>query len=412
MPPVNPNDKIRVLIVDDITETRENIKKLLFFEDDIEIVGGAASGEEGIENAGRLQPDIVLMDINMKGMDGIKASEIISSKFPNVQVVMMSVQGESDYLRRSMLAGAREFLIKPFSGEDLSKSIRRVYQLGLSRRVSAPAAPPPTSVVPVAALPASSKSCRVIAVFGTKGGVGASTIAVNLAVALREETKERVALVDANFEFGDCGVLLNLPTNRTIADLTGPNIDIDEEMLSGTMAGHSSGIKVLLAPPRPEMAELITPTTVKQILDILPKMFDYVVIDVWKTFNEAMVTFLDAADRVILVSSAEVTAIKNAKSFFELSDALGYPTEKTFFILNKDDGKSGISARDIEASVKHPVRGVVPRDERTTLLAGNRGTPFVTGQRTLPLTQAILALVRAVRKPTDEAALATPKRGH
>ncbi|CAG0946317.1 partial Transcriptional regulatory protein DegU, partial [Anaerolineae bacterium] len=120
--------KIHVLIVDDISETRENVKKLLFFEDDVEIVGMASNGREGVELALKLQPDIVLMDINMPEMDGIAASEAISRQVPASQVVMMSVQGESDYLRRSMLAGAREFLIKPFSGDELVNSIHRVYQ--------------------------------------------------------------------------------------------------------------------------------------------------------------------------------------------------------------------------------------------------------------------------------------------
>src|SRR6266498_4488028 len=138
----NAGKKIRLLVVDDIPETRENVKKLLYFEDDIEIVGTGSNGREGIDMAARLEPDIVLMDINMPGMDGIAASEAISSQMPNVQVVMMSVQGEADYLRRSMLAGAREFLIKPFSGEELVTSIRRVHQLAATRKAAAPAPPP------------------------------------------------------------------------------------------------------------------------------------------------------------------------------------------------------------------------------------------------------------------------------
>lgn len=138
------NKKIRVLIVDDIQETRDNLKKLLYFEDDIEIIGAASNGREGVDQANELKPDIVLMDINMPGMDGIQASELISQQDPNIQVVMMSVQGEADYLRRSMLAGAREFLIKPFSSEELANSLRRVYQLAATRRVIVQqAAPPP-----------------------------------------------------------------------------------------------------------------------------------------------------------------------------------------------------------------------------------------------------------------------------
>ncbi len=111
-------DQIRVLIVDDITETRDHLARLLGFESDIEVVGLAESGRRAIELAISLKPDIVLMDINMPDMDGIEATEQLSAQVPSASVVMMSVQGEADYLRRSMLAGAREFLVKPFSSDE------------------------------------------------------------------------------------------------------------------------------------------------------------------------------------------------------------------------------------------------------------------------------------------------------
>lgn len=123
-----PPEKIRVLIVDDLAETRENLHKLLFFEPDIEVVGSATTGEAAVQTALELQPDIVLMDIVLPGIDGITACEEITKKIPSTQVIVMSVHGEADYLRRSLLAGAREFLIKPFSGDELMTSIRRVYQ--------------------------------------------------------------------------------------------------------------------------------------------------------------------------------------------------------------------------------------------------------------------------------------------
>src|SRR5205085_3618490 len=120
-------DRIKVLIVDDIPETRDHLSKLLGFESDVEVVGAAAGGAEAIEQATALKPDVVLMDINMPGMDGITATEKLASDVPTAAVVMMSVQGEADYLRRSMLAGAREFLVKPFSSDELSASIRQVW---------------------------------------------------------------------------------------------------------------------------------------------------------------------------------------------------------------------------------------------------------------------------------------------
>src|SRR5690349_2528224 len=136
-------DQIRVLIVDDIPETRDHLAKLLGFESDIEVVGVAASGREALEVASSLTPDIVLMDINMPDMDGIAATERLASEVPTAAVVMMSVQGEADYLRRSMLAGAREFLVKPFSSDELTSSIRQVYtreREKLSRMVVQPVA--------------------------------------------------------------------------------------------------------------------------------------------------------------------------------------------------------------------------------------------------------------------------------
>jgi pilus assembly protein CpaE len=391
--------KIRILIVDDIIETRENVKKLLYFENDIDVVGTAANGREGVELASKLQPDVVLMDINMPEMDGIAASEAISTQSPNIQVVMMSVQGEADYLRRSMLAGAREFLIKPFSGEELVTSIHRVYQFAATRRLTV--APPPTTPAPVAAPPPPPKGGKVVAVFGTKGGCGSSTLTVNLAVALREETKERVALVDANFEFGDVGVLLNLPNNRTIADLADEKTEIDEEVLDGTMANHSSAIKVLLAPPRPELAELVRPEHLKRIMELLGKSYEYIVIDMWKSFRESTIYLLDQADIILLVSTTDIPSIKNAKLFFELTEQLEYAADKTLFVLNKEDGRSGISAKDIEASIKHPVGALVPKDERTTAWAMNRGVPFVVAQKTLPLSQAVSNLARLVVRRTS-----------
>lgn len=404
-----PTGKIRVLIVDDIAETRENVKKLLYFENDIEIVGTAANGREGVELALKLQPDVVLMDINMPEMDGIAASEAISAQAPHIQVVMMSVQGEADYLRRSMLAGAREFLIKPFSGEELVTSIHRVYQFAATRRIVAP--PPPTAA-PTAAPPPPPRAGKIIAVMGSKGGCGASTIAVNLAVALRDESKARVALVDANLEFGDVGVLLNLPTTRTIAELVSGEANIDEEVLDGTMATHSSAVKVLLAPPRPELAELVKVEHLKRILELLDKSYDFIVIDLWKSFQETTLFFLDHADIILLIATPDIPSIKNSKLFFELTDQLGYPPEKTLFVLNKEDGRSGISAKDIEASIKHSVAITLPKDERTTMIAMNRGTPFVILQRNLPLSQAIQNLARLiVKRAQPEAAPAAPDKG-
>ncbi|MBI5648963.1 MAG: hypothetical protein HZC40_00700, partial [Chloroflexi bacterium] len=220
---------------------------------------------------------------------------------------------------------------------------------------------------------------------------------------------ERVALVDGNFEFGDVGVLLNLPNTRTIADAAGENTDIDEELLDGIMPSHSSGIKVLLAPVRPELAGLVKVDQLKQIFDILTKTYVYTVIDLWKSFQDATIFFLDTADLIILVAATDIPSIKNAKLFFELTEQLQYRPEKVLLILNREDGRSSISPKDIEASIKHPIGALIPKDERTTLFSMQRGMPFVTTQRTVPLAQAIVALARtALQRIAPEKAAVSP----
>lgn len=394
MPPSNsPGDKekIRLLIVDDIPETRENLRKLLFFESDIDVVGAATNGEEGIQMAVELQPDIVLMDINMPGVDGITASERISQQVPFCQIIMMSVQGEADYLRRSMLAGAREFLIKPFSSDELVSSIRRVYQLGATRRQAMPAMTQiPTGMS--AATPATTQEKgKIVTVFSAKGGVGCSTIAVNVAIALQQNAASKVALVDTSLQFGDVGVLLNLYASRTIADLASHIDELDNELINDIFIAHSSGIKALLAPPRPEVADTVTPALVVDVLERLRTMFDIIIVDTSSVLDDLVLSVLDISDKIIVVTTPEIPAIKNAKLLFEVTEALEYERERAMFILNKVDKRINIRAEDIEANIKYKIEAQLPLDERSVTTAVNQGVPYVLGDKNSLLTQATVA---------------------
>ena len=388
----NAEEKIRVLIVDDIPETRENLRKLLYFENDIEVVGAAISGEEGIQMAKELEPHIVLMDINMPGLDGISASEAISQEVPAAQVIMMSVQGEADYLRRSMLAGAREFLIKPFSSDELVSSIRRVYELGAAQRARYQAPAPPVSVTAQRQPLPPEELGKVISVFSPKGGTGCSTIATNLAIALQMETEAKVVLVDGSLQFGDAAVLLNLKPVRTIVDLVPHMNELDGELVHSVIVPHSSGIKTLLAPPRPEMADLVVPDHMKRILEELKKTFDFIVVDTWTSLHDLVLTIMDISDRIVLIATPDIPSIKNTKLFFEVTEALGYSPEKVFLTINKVDRRSGIRAEDIATGIKHPVAATLALDERGAALAANQGAPFVLSAANSPIAQSVVSL--------------------
>jgi len=386
-------DQIRVLIVDDIAETRDHLTKLLGFEKDVEVVGAAASGAEALEMAARLLPHVVLMDINMPEMDGIAATEALMARVPTTAVVMMSVQGEADYLRRSMLAGAREFLVKPFSSDELTASIRQVHVREREKqgRMAAPAA---AARVPGAAR----EPGRVVAVFSPKGGVGRTTIAVNLAVAAASEPGREVVLVDGSFQFGDVGVLLNLnPKSKSIADLVA-ELDAggEPDSLDTFVITHSSGAKVLLAPPSPEMAELVTPQAVRRVLDVLRARSDLVVVDCAAAFSDSTLAVLDVADVVLTVLTLEITSIKNMRLFLEVADQLGYPDDKIELVLNRADSALGIRVADVEHSIGRKVDHTVVSDGRSVVYALNRGVPFFVSNREAQVSQDILRLARAL----------------
>jgi pilus assembly protein CpaE len=369
-------ERIRVLIVDDIPETRENLKKMLYFESDMEIVGTASSGDEAIELSKQAKPHVVLMDINMPGVDGIAASEAITRAVPYAQIVMMSVQSEADYLRRSMLAGARDFLTKPFGMDELISTVRRVYEVHAK-----PAAAMPTMqvAVPEATTYRPEQLGKVVLVYSPKGGVGCTTLAVNLATMMCQlEPEARVAVLDASLQFGDVGVLLNLRATRSIVDLADNLGDLDEELLESTLlTDDRSGLKVLLAPPKPEMAEFVTAEAMRQVIELMQRAYDYVIIDLGKRLQDLELSLFDLADRVILLIAPNLPAIKDARHFFEVMEALEYGEERTLLVLNKADASAGITTRAIENHLRHPVFAEIPRENRIVLHSVNHGIPYV-----------------------------------
>jgi pilus assembly protein CpaE len=393
------DDKIGVLIVDDIPETRENLRKLLYFEPDIEIVGMASNGTEAIEQAKASKPDVLLMDINMPDMDGISASQEIARVAPACQVIMMSVQSEADYLRRSMLAGAMDFLTKPFSGEELAGSIRRVYEMGASRRASAPAAPVEIDGMPPAPGTAGREprpGGKVLLIYSPKGGTGCSTVAANLAIALKTVTSKKVALMDGSLQFGDAGVLFNLQGNRTIADLTARMDSLDPELLSTVMAPHPSDVRILAAPASPEAAEIISAEDIKTLLTLLRKNFDYVVVDSWTHLDDIVLAAMDVADRVVLVMTPEIPSIKSTKQFFEVAEALKYPISQVDLVLNKVLPRDGIRRDQLERSMNHTIVAEMLFDPKSFREATNQGLPMVMKEPANPLSEGFLEMARLI----------------
>jgi len=400
---------IKVLIVDDIPETRDHLSRLLGLERDLDVAGTAGTGEEAIKVAMELRPDVIVMDINMPGMDGVAAAEIISQRLPSCPIIMMSVHGEADQLKRAISAGAREFLVKPFSGDEFSASIRTVFERELARRVQFESSLP---AVAAAVAPTDVGDHQVVAVFSPKGGAGRTTIATNLAVALHKETGARVCLVDANLQFGDVGVLLNLnPKDRSIAE-TVETGEPDGDIIDSCVIDHSTGIRVLLAPPSPEGADLVTPQYLRMIIEHLRIGHEYVVIDLPSGLSDLSLAVMDAADTILVLTALEITTIKNVRLFLEVAEQLEYARSKIRLVINRADAAQGIRIADVEASVRRPIDGTIVSDGRLSVLAVNRGVPFVVSHPDSVLSRDVTKLARTLAGDGAGAAQDQPnKRG-
>lgn len=389
-------DQIKVVIVDDIVETRDHLAKLLGFESDIVVAGSVGSGEEALKLAEEEPIDVLLLDINMPGLDGIATAEQMSVRVPTASIIMMSVQGEPDYLRRAMLAGAREFLVKPFSSDELAASIRQVHQRE-RRKFDGAASAMPAPATNGHAEPQRRTLGQVITFFAPKGGVGRTTLAVNFAVAAKIEMNKKVALVDGGLQFGDVGVLLNLnPKNHSIADVVREMASGDLETLDATLVDHSSGVRVLMAPPSPEMAELITPDHIGKIVSALRQTHDLVVIDSTSLLQDTTLAFFDQSDVIATVLTLEITNIKNIRQFLALADQLGYGDDKVQLVLNRADSGYGIRLQDVESSIGRKIKHSVVSDGRTVVFALNRGVPFVVAARQARVSEDMFQMVRNV----------------
>jgi len=406
-------DKIRILVVDDIVETRENLAKLIGFEPDMVIVASADGGQQAVEFAKKERPDVILMDINMPDMDGITATEIIANTVPESPIIMMSVQGEQDYLRRSMLAGAREFLVKPFSADELVNAIRHVHEIEKVKRQRYQQSAPSQQQQPSLTSMLQPDRGQIITFFSPKGGVGRTTISTNLAVALHQSTGKPVVLVDGSLPFGDIAVILNMsPKAKTIADLVGSFEQVDAEVLESVLVQHSTGIKVLLAPPTPEAAELITGANIKKILETLREHYAFVVVDTWPSFQEQVLTMLDVADVILTLMTLEITSLKNVRVFMEIAEKLGYDEQKVQLVANRNDSSGGIKASDVEASLARKIPHTIVSDGRALVLAVNRGVPFVISHRDSQVAKDIFTLADKLSGASAAAAAgtATPQK--
>jgi pilus assembly protein CpaE len=372
----------KVLVVDDDPNVQRLLRYTLHQEGYDVLVAG--DGAEALRLWAAERPALVLLDVMLPKLDGYQVAARIRAEEgegSHVPIIMLTAEREVEQKVRGLRAGADDYLVKPFHQAELLARMR-----GLLARFA------PTEAVVRPPLG------RILAFYGAKGGVGTTTIAINTAIALHRELGRRVSLVDGCLQFGDHRVFLDLGLDRkSIVDLvTAPAIDAD--LLRGVLVKHDSGIDLLLAPPSPETAELVTPSHIMTILDHLRGLYDYVVVDIDKRLDEVNLHVLDAADTVYVVMTADLSCLKNVRLVLETLRHLGYEEGKVQLLLNRANAFTGISVRNAEAALKREIRHQILNEYRAAISALNSGAPFMFTKADSPLGRSVLDFARVVDK--------------
>jgi pilus assembly protein CpaE len=363
-----------------------SIRQLLELDDVVDIVGEAADGNEALEKAGILEPELVLMDINMPKMDGIEATRKFSQQHPHIGVILISINDEIQNFRRAMLAGAKEYLVKPLSPEEISTAVRQVAELSRQKVAQGKSAEPDRPQPPP-------NYNKLITIFGTKGGVGKSVICTNLAVSAAQQ-HAKVAMIDLDVQFGDLSIMVNVNPRKTIAEMTQEGEKPSREMLESYLY-ERYGVQLLSAPNKPELAEMVVPRRVQEIFDICRQEYTYTFVDTPSFIDELSLTALEQSDLILLIITLDLPTIKNVKKGIDILKSLQL-LNRARLILNRSSGIAGIEPHDIERVLDMKIKGEIPSDGKLVVSSLNQGIPFVRMNPKAPISKGIQSLLRVL----------------
>ena len=349
------------MLISKIDERRDIIRGLLEGTD-VKIVSETRGGISALDKIENIDPEMVIMTFDEHDTDVLNIAERIYMGRPGCIIIFLVDALSTDVLQRAMSAGVRNVTLFPENGYDFSEWLKTIHN---NERMRSQALEQTRSI---------SWISKVITIFAAKGGIGKTTVAVNLAAKLAEQNK-KVALLDFDLEFGDVSVFLNLDVKDTLAELLMEKTEFDIDTIRSYMNVHSSGVHVLCAPKSPEQSEGINANHIEKLMNTLRSYYDYVIIDTPASFNDITLTAIEGSAMVIFMTGFDISILRNSKLSINLLDNL-QQKEKVRVLINRDM-EGNITTNDVEKILGKPIWARIPSDYFLAVNALNKGLPFV-----------------------------------
>jgi pilus assembly protein CpaE len=378
---------VNVLIVDDNDKTRAKLIDQLRYAD-IRIVGESTFGTSAASWASQLGVDVVIVAIDEPIARALRTIELLTNGATRWPVIAVSNRTDREMMRKAMLAGARDYMVLPAPNDDFRKSVIRVYQRANEGQG-----------VPNIAGPSPGYG-TIITVFGVKGGIGKTTVSVNLAAGIAQGTKHHVALVDADLQFGDCAMMLDVVPERTIAEAINEVDPATPHLIDTYLQDHVSHLSLLAAPANPSEANQVTPEDVGKVLQSLAASKDFVIVDTSPQIDAVTALAIDLSAIVLVLVTPEIPAVRRTAAALALLEQAGYSRDKIKLVLNRAAKRTEVPKDDLEAALGYPIYAEIP-DDRGIARSITIGTPIVMSDAKSAAGRAFLELGRRLAGITD-----------
>ncbi|HEX5141740.1 MAG TPA: AAA family ATPase, partial [Dehalococcoidia bacterium] len=368
---------LEVVVVDPDSNSRQDTNRALTMAR-FTVSGEAGYGIDAVTMAQEKNPDVIVLAMEEPVARASQTMSALADALPETPVIVYSSLSDAASVRRAMVSGARDYLVKPPRPEELARAIYSVLEQEERRRARQDGV-----------MASSAARGTVITVFGAKGGIGKTTISTNLATALCRNTNSSIAIVDMDTRFGDVAIMMDVVVEYSIADV-GRNIEtVDRESIRDYLVQHSSGVQILPAPLHPTEWGALHRQHIARVIELLSQTHDYVVVDTPGAFNELVATALEAADIILLVTSMDIASIKDTALALEMLRAAAVSEDKVKLVINHSTSSNSLRAEDVERVLEYEVYWRIPHDVAVSN-SNQLGQPIVLAKPYARASRAIM----------------------